>query len=66
MQTLERAPYKKQYQESLQKVQKELSALNMNRGGKNTDGFVFERMHTAEKTASFYGKNKATGLALLM
>lgn len=65
MQTLENAPYNKQYQESLQKVQKELSALNMNRGGKNTDGFVFERMHTAEKNSQFLWEKQGDRLGLI-
>lgn len=38
-----------QYQKALQNVEKELSSLNLKRGGNNTDGFVFECLHTAEK-----------------
>ena len=65
MQALENAPYNKQYQESLQKTQKELSALNMNRGGKNADGFVFERMHTAEKNRQFMWERQGKRLDLI-
>ncbi|MCI9500642.1 MAG: hypothetical protein HFG76_01310 [Hungatella sp.] len=38
-----------QYQKALQNVEKELSSLNLSRGGKNADGFVFECLHVAEK-----------------
>lgn len=31
-------------------MKKELSALNVNRGGKNSYGFVFEHLHAAEDT----------------
>jgi len=37
------------YFEALNDIEKGLSSLNINRGGKNNHGFVFEYMHAADK-----------------
>jgi hypothetical protein len=41
-----------QYQKALINVEKELSSLNMNRGGRETSGFVFENLHNSSKNRS--------------
>lgn len=41
-----------QYQKALKNVEKELSSLNMNRGGRETSGFVFENLHNSSKNRS--------------
>lgn len=37
------------YQEALKNVHRELSSLNLNRGGNNTAGFVFENLYAADQ-----------------
>lgn len=44
------------YQKALQNVERELASLNLSRGGKNTDGFVFECLHVAEKNRQNMGQ----------
>lgn len=39
------------YQDALFNVKKELGTLDLNRGGGNTSGFVFENLHVASKNA---------------
>lgn len=40
------------FQKALDNVRKEMETLNMNRGGSNTSGFVFENLHVADKNQS--------------
>lgn len=47
---LEESEKKARYYQALRNTEKQLETLNMSRGGKNTSGFVFEALDSADKT----------------
>lgn len=56
--TLKKSSASIEHQKAFQSIESELSNLNLNRGGGNTSGFVFEDMYAMDKNLSYLKNNE--------